>query len=432
MRFPGRAGVAVGVLRLAPEWGGVHDCGMPIRMKEWGVKAYPGQSVQVPLSGISGMGETARSFSRSLMAAGEGAAHLWEMREQVASQGEMAALHDGLQRVADKAQRELLDGREVENWEECWQQTVAPMVEPLLERVGAGRREAAMRTAQECLQQASVEAQRRYEVARISQARRQWESRVDEAVQRGDGKTAALRLEEGRDVFVPATEMDRQHELLQSRCCTAAWRSRLQEDPVGTVAAWRADDAQRPAADVDCRALESEMDEAGRSLRRQLGSEFARCVSEGLPPAPEAVAGAVSAGLLEPQKSARLRPLSQGEVADWMRRADECPNDEDSEAALQLRLATLSAPVQQRRRLLQYWESGRSVPVEARRDLNAELRALYATGAFGCAGDVVAQQRLCRLCGEGRRVLAEGDAEATSSWLASLRSKKASWLCFQD
>lgn len=425
--------MAVGVLWLAAGWVGMHDWRMPIRMKEWGVKAYPGQSVQVPLSGISGMGEAGRSFSRSLMAAGEEAAHLLEMREQLATQGEMAALHDGLQQVADKAQQKLLDGREVENWEESWQQAVAPMVEPMLEQVGERRRAAALRVAQERLQQASVEGQRRYEVERIARARRQWASRVDEAVQRGDVKAAVSRLEEGRDIFVPAAEMEQQQSQLQSRCCAASWRNRLQEDPVGAMAAWRAEGAERPSAVSDCRALEDEVAEVGRSLRCRLGGEFSRCVLEGLPPAPEAVEGAVAAGLLEAQKKeARLRPLSEAEVVDWMRRADECEGDADSVAALQLRLATLSAPVLQRQGLMQYLENGRALPPAARRDLNAQLRSLYVQGAFGCAGDAVPQQRLRSMLREGHRLLAKGDAESTSSWLASLRNKKASWLCFQD
>lgn len=432
LAFRLRAGKAEALCVLAAARRGRHDARMPIRMKEWGLKAYPGQSVQVPLSGISGMGEAARAFGRGLAAAGEGIGQLMEMQERVVSQGETAALRDDLQQVAETARQQMMEDGEIGNWEESWQQMVAPMVEPLLQKIPERRRENALRVAQETLQRASLEAQRAYEVGRLTKARRQWETRVSEAVQRGDAKSALSRLEEGRETFVPEGEMEQRRRSLQSRCCSAAWRSRLQEDPVGTLAAWRAEDAERPQEEADYRSLGEEIAETGRSLRRRLGSEFSQSVLQGLPPAPEAVQGAVAAGLMPEQpKETKPKALSAREEAEWMRRADECEADEDSLAALQLQLATLSAPMPQRRRLMAYLEEGRALPQAPRRELSTELWNMYRKGVFGCAGDAVPQQRLCRLLNESRRLLAEGDADATTAWLTSLRTKETPWLCFK-
>lgn len=384
------------------------------------------------MSGIAGMGEAARAFGRGLAAAGQGVAELMEMHERVVAQGEMAALRDDLQKVAENAQQQLAENGPADNWEESWQQTVAPMVEPLLQKIPERRRESALRVAQETMQRASLDAQRRHEVARLTAARRQWETRVQEAVRRGDEKTAQQHLEEGREIFVPEGEMESRRKAVASACCSSQWRSQLQADPVGALTAWRAADARQPENEADAHALREEMAEAGLALRRKLGEEFSQGLMQGVPPTPEAVQGAVAAGLLQKQeKPAKLRSLSAREEAEWMRRADECEADDDSLAALRLQVATLPAPVPQRRRLMAYLEEGRTLPREELRAAGAELWQLYRKGTFGCTGDAVPQQRLCRLLKESRRRLAEGDAEATAAWLKSLRSKETPWLCFE-
>lgn len=378
------------------------------------------------------MGEASRSFGRGLAAAGEGVAKLMEMQEGVVARGEAAALRDEVQKVADNARLQMEQGGDIDNWEESWQQTVAPMVEPLLQKIPERRRDHAVQVVRETLQQASLEAQRKYEVGRLTQARQQWEARVTDAVQRGDSKTAVSRLEEGRDVFVPEGEMENRRKSVESGCCAAAWRSRLQEDPVGALTAWRREDAPRPEAEPDLRAVKEEVAASGLSLRRRLGGEFAATVLQGLPPTPEAVKGARAAGLLEsPDKEESEHPLSSRTEAEWMRRMDDMEGDEDSVAAMQLKLATLPVPVPQRRSLMRYLEQSRSLPQDARRDVSGELWKLFRKGAFGCAEDAVPQQRLCRLLRESRRLLAEGDADATTAWLNSLQPKETPWLCFE-
>lgn len=410
----------------------MHDARMPIRMKEWGLKAYPGQSVQVPMSGIAGMGEAARAFGRGLAAAGQGVESLMEMQERVVSQGELAALQDDLQTVAEKAQLQMAERGDTENWAESWQQTVAPMVEPLLQKIPERRRAGALRMAQETLQRASLDALRRHEVGRLTQARRQWEARVADAVKRGDEKAALSRLEEGREFFVPEGEMESRRKAVSSGCCSSAWHAQLQEDPVGALTAWRAEEARHPELESDTHALREEMAETGMVLRRKLGEEFSQALLQGMPPAPEAVQGAVSAGLLEPQeKAVKLQSLSARDEAEWMRRADECEADDDSLASLRLQLATLPAPVPQRRRLMSYLEESRTLPQAPRRELSSALWELYRRGSFGCTGDDVPQRRLCRLLKESRRLLTDGDAEATSAWLNTLRRKETPWLCFE-
>ena len=401
-------------------------------MREWGLKAYPGQSVQVPLSGIAGMGEAARSFGHSLMAATESGQKMMEMHERVVARGETAALKEGLQNAAEQVNQKLLENPPAQDWEGMWQQEMMPMADALLEKIPEHRRENALRVTQETLQRAALDFRRQYEANRLNEARRQWQESVDGAVKRGDTKTAVSRLEEGREIFVPEGEMDSRRRAVTSNCCSTSWRSQLQNDPVAALTAWRAADAERPELVADRRALENEMAEAGMTMRRRLGEEFSQSLLQGLPPAPEAVQGAVAAGLMEEgKKTPRLTHLSARDEAEWMRRADECEADEDSLAALRLQLATLPAPVPQRRRLMSYLEQSRTLPQEERRSLSGELWNLYRQGVFGCAGDSVPQQRLCRLLNESRRLLAEGDAEATTAWLDSLRTKETPWLCFK-
>lgn len=418
---------------LAASVGGMHDARMPIRMKEWGLKAYPGQSVQVPLSGIAGMGEAARSFGRSLMAAGESGQRMMEMHERVVARGESAALKESLQNAAEQVKQKMLEDPPAQGWEGLWQQEMMPVADALLEKVPEHRRGEAVRVTQETLQRAALDFRRQYEVNRLNGARRQWQESVDRAVKQGNTKEAVSRLEEGLGIFVPEGEMESRRREVRSSCRSAMWRTQLQDDPVGTLTAWRAEDAERPEQEADVRSLNEEMAEAGIALRHQLGEEFSQNLLQGLPPAPEAVAGAEAAGLLEKRRETlKPRSLSAREEAEWMRRADECEPDADSLTALRLQLATLSAPVTQRRRLMAYLEQGRSLPQEERRELSSELWNLYRKGSFGCAGDSVPQQRLCRLLNESRRLLAEGNAEATSAWLNSLRSKETPWLCFES
>lgn len=404
---------------------------MPIRMKEWGMKSYPAQGVQVPLSGISGMGETAHAFGRSLAAVGAGVQEMMRMHERVVAKGENAALQDGLQQVVQQAQQQMLNGETVPNWEESWQQTVSPMVEPLLEKIPESRREEALRVAQETLQRASLDTQRQYEVGRLNKARRQWESRVETAVKAGQEKEAISRLEEGRDVFVPEGEMEARRSKVQSLSRAESWRARLQQDPLAALTAWRSGEGERPEEEADEQAVASEMAAAHGALRRRLGAEYAQSVMQGVPPSEASVAGAVSAGLWEPEDTGALHRLTAQEELDWMHRAEECGDDEDAHAALQLRLATLPAPLPQRRRLMTYLETNRALPSEPRRALQTELWNLYRNGAFGCVGDAVPQQRMARLMQEGNRLLAEGDAKGTAAWLNVLRRTEKTWLCFE-
>lgn len=404
---------------------------MPIRMKEWGMKSYPAQGVQAPLSGISGMDETARSFSRSLESVGEDVGQMMKMHERIVVRGENAALQDGVGKVATQVKNTLLNAPSVPDWDAAWNDAVAPLVEPLLEKIPEHRRDDARRYVQEQLQHASLNAHREREIKELQDARLRWQSGVHSAAKQGDAKTALLRLEEGRDVFVPEGEMDSRRREVQSLCLAEGWRRRLQNDPVSALADWRTGETTRPAEESDRRSLCREMAAAHCSLRRQLGSEYAQNVLQGVPPSADSVAGAVKAGLVEPASSAPLRALSAREELDWMRRAEDCGADADAHADLQLRLATLAAPLPQRRRLMEYLETNRTLPRDARRELQAELRNLYANGAFGCVGDAVPQQRMVRLMQEGNRLLAEGDAETTATWLNGLRHPETTWLCFE-
>lgn len=404
---------------------------MPIRMKEWGMKASPAQGVQVPLSGIAGMDEAARSVARSIAAAGENAGKIMQMHEQIVATGESAALQTAVGAAAQRAKDDLLNAPAVPDWETAWNEAVTPLVEPLLENIPERRREGARRFVQQELHHASLNAKREREIKELRDARRQWQSSVSSAAKQGDAKTALERLEEGRDVFVPEGEMENRRREVQSLSLAESWRSRLLGDPVSALADWRAGDREQPAEESDRLALSREMAETHCALRRRLGAEYAQSVMQGVPPSADSLAGAAKAGLVEPVSSAPLRPLTAQEELEWMRRAENCGADADARADLQLRLATLAAPLPQRRRLMEYLEGTRDLPQAARRELQTELRNLYDNGAFGCVGDAVPQQRMARLMQEGNRLLAEGDAEATTKWLNGLRHPEQTWLCFE-
>lgn len=414
-----------------------HRGAMAIRMREWGLKAYPNQAVQVPLSGINGMAESARALGRGIAELGAAGSEFAALYDRVQQQGEQTHLSEVIEQAAGRAQEKLSSGQSIENWSESWHKEVAPAVEQALSEVPESRRDQARQTAEKLIHRASLEAQRRYELQRVADSRHRWQQRVDEAVQRGNTAEAEARLEEGRGVFVPAGEMDDRRRSLRSRCNAARWKQDLQQDPLSALGEWNSG-AARPEGEADVEQVQQEMSLAQRELKRRLGAEFADGLLRGESPSRASVEGAARAGLIELSER-RLRGertgLSPENEAAWMRRADACATeDEDAVADLRLQVATMNSDVAQRRRLLQYFDEGRALPAEERRRISTDVWNLYSMGKLGCCGDPVALQRAARLMREGRRALAEEaeDKGSLNRWLGSLKDREPSWVCFEQ
>lgn len=429
--------MAVLSCRLAPQrWLG-HRVTMAIRMREWGLKAYPNQAVQVPLSGINGMDESARAIGRGLTEMAAVGAESAELYDRVQEQGVHTRLATALEQAVEGAREQLNKSRDPEDWNRTWEQSISPAVEQVLDTLPESRRERARGMADTMMQRAALEAQRDAELARVAESRRLWQNRVEEAVKRGDSAAAEARLEEGRDVYVPQGEMEQRRAALRSRCCAGAWSQALQQNPLTALGDWSEGRGERPEK-ADAEAVQQEMSQARRDIRRRLGAEFAEGLHRGVAPAESVVQEARRAGLLESDEM-RLPhhdTFADSDALDWMRRADACEDDDDSVADMQLRLATLNTEPTRRRRLLQYFEDGRRVPHETRRDISTAVWNLYRSGRLGCMGDSMAVQRAAALMQEGRRLLhpqdGKADAEAWQQRLSALRDRKPVWVCFEQ
>lgn len=406
---------------------------MAIRMKEWSLKAYPPRGVQIPTEGISGMDDAAGALARGVKSLGSSLDELFSAQERVAASGEHAVLSGALQQVIADAGEHLLGGDEVRDWDYAWMRETAAPLEQALAQVDESRRDAARQRAEALMERASLDTRRRYEVNRISRAREQWQTSVDAAAARGDAETATARLESGRDVFVPESEMEARRDALLSRCKAAQWGERLRNAPMEALTDWNAAEAERPSAEADALAVQTEMESARRRLRGDLGDALVQGVREGKAPDAAVIERAQRAGVLTLPPPDSRKTLSLREELELMRALDarEAENA-DSRADWQLRLALLNAPLSQRRRLLDCWEEGNALPQAERRELSAGLWNLYLAGRFGCAGDAVPQQRMAAMLREGHRRLANDGVDGAQTWLKSLQERRSRWVCFEE
>lgn len=404
------------------------DASMPIRMNEWGLKAYPSQMLQVPLGGIAGIGDAARAVGHSLESVGSTVAETLQMYDRVQAKGEEALLQRGVQKIAAETQQELLERGGVQDWASSWQQVSLPKIEPLLKEISESRREQARQYAEETLQKASMDARRTYELREISRARSRWQDMVDDAARRGDAEAAVACLRSGREIFVPEADMEARETSLRSRCQAADWQSRLQAQPLETLTAWNDESANRPSEPRDYEAVEQAAAETRRALRWELGNEYAASLLRGSAPSGAGLQAAAGAGLITLPS---VPEEGRADEADWMCRMDEREDDDVSLADWRLRIASMPGETAQKRRLMQYLEEGRAVPRAQRCELSSRMWNLYRSGVFGCAGDAVAQQRMARLLREGRRQLRSDKPEALQEWMQKLQVKEPSWVCFE-
>lgn len=408
-------------------------CSMAIRMKEWGLLAYPRQGVHLPLNALNDWGRTGRALGQGAAEAGHGAAALTAAMEQVTRAGEQADAASLLEEIGRETTAEMLE-IPVRDWDYSWQQAYAPRVHALLEQLPESEQAEVLRLSETYSRRSSLDARRQKELERIRRAREHWQQQVDAAVERGDEEAARRWLEQGQGVFVPESAMPQQQEQLQSRCLQSRWQQRLQQNPLAALAEWRQGESARPAGAAEQAALERSMQQTRAGQFSLLAGQLSAAVEQGEEPDSPVLDSAVAAGVLAPGQVEQFhrprRPLTTADLCDWIRRIDERGEKEEEPLAVEIALSPIT--IEQKQRLLRRVQETAVVPPQQRSGASRVLWNLYREGCFGCPGDDEAMQCLGRMQEEALRRLASPQEKETEQWLAQLRQPADTWLCFAD
>lgn len=408
---------------------------MAIRMKEWGILAPPGRSVQIPLSGIGALGASWGMMGAGVAAMGRSAAE--RMRErtespaeervsteaeslrQVERTGHLAYVSEALKQAYAEAADELQeeDGQDAVY---TLRRKGAAAVQDLMAELPAESRESARRLADVYAERAALQWERDRRVNRIENARTRWQQQVEAATEQGDEEQACRWLRMGEGIFVPEKDREMQERQTRSRCALVQWQRRLREKPEETLSALAEPTASLPGGEEERRCLQAAAEETRRRLRRECGLAFGESVLAGHEPAAEAVRRARQAGLLGDS-----RRLSHS--CDWNRRVDE--HEEEDADALRLEITAADLPLKERAALLRRLTAAAAVPADSRRMMSRALWNLYSAGRFGCTGDRESRKMLARLQGQGLELLQRGGK--VQDWLAELRSRENHWVCFE-
>ena len=201
-------------------------CSMAIRMKEWGMQAYPRQGVHLPVNSLNDWGRTGKVLGQGVAEAGQGMTALVPVIDKVARAGKTADVAAMLDEIGRETADELAH-LPVRDWNYSWQQAYAPRVQEMLNQFTGEERQQALELSEVYGRRYSLEGRRNLELERIHQARRQWQERVDSAVQRGDEKAACQWVEQGRGVFVPEAEMQQTLSSTRSRSLQCSWQQQF-------------------------------------------------------------------------------------------------------------------------------------------------------------------------------------------------------------
>ena len=407
-------------------------CSMAIRLKEWGMLAYPRQGVHLPLNSVNDWGRTGYAVGQGISAAGQGLAELLPSIERVTRAGDQAGLVAELETIGQETADEL-QNVPVRDWSYSWQQAYTPRVQEMLAQLPLEEREQALRLSEEYGRRFALDGRRRMEVQRLRNARNCWQKQVDSAVQRGDTETALRWVEQGRGVFVPESEMQQERNGTRSRSLQNKWLQELRANPYATLAAWRTPGAALPEGESEVRQLETEMQQTRSHLFSGLASELGTAVEQGAEPDEQLLAQAAEAGVLDPglveQFHQPRRALQTSGVCDWLRRIDERADHEDEKITVEIALSPI--PVEQKQRLLQRLQLSAAQPPQRRVEMSRTLWNLYRDGHFGCPGDEEALQSLGRLQEEALLRMASGKEKETETWLARLCESGDTWVCFE-
>lgn len=406
---------------------------MAIRMKEWGLLAYPRQAVHLPLSALNDWGRSGRALGQGGQELGQGLASLAPALSKVTGTGQKADATAMLREIANETTEELLE-LPVRDWDYSWQQAYEPRVREMLNSFSGEEREQARRMSAELGRLYSLDGRRKMELKRIGSARQHWQDEVEHAVQRGDADAACRWVEQGRDVFVPESDMGRQLESVRNRSLQASWQAQLQQNPYAALTAWQDAESSKPEEGDLRDALENDMQKARAGLFSNLAMQLAASVEQETPADADLLNRAVLAGVLSrEQVDSAQQPLSELSVADtcnWLRRIDERENGDDEQLMVDIALAPV--PPAQRRLLLQRLQATAALPPQQRSAVSRTLWNLYRRGSFGCPGDAEAMLRLGRLQEEAVMRMSTEPESAMTGWLESLRRNADSWVCFDE
>lgn len=407
-------------------------CSMAIRMKEWGLLAYPRQGVHLPVNSLNDWGRTGKVLGQGVAEAGQGVAALVPVIDKVARAGKTADVAAMLDEIGRETADELAH-LPVRDWNYSWQQAYAPRVQEMLNQFTGEERQQALELSEVYGRRYSLEGRRSLELERIHQARRQWQERVDSAVQRGDEETACQWVEQGRGVFVPESEMQQTLSRTRSRSLQHSWQQQLQQNPYSALADWQSAESRKPEGEQEKSQLESEMQKTRAGLFSRLAGQLSLAVEQGDEPDARLLEQAVAAGvipgeMLELAQQPRSA-LGVAENCDWLRRIDE--REPGADEQLVLRIATAPIPAEQRQRLLQRLHATADLPPGKLSSTSRTLWNLYRSGCFGCPGDVVAMQSLERLQEEALQGLAARPEKEITDWFALLRREENNWVCFE-
>ena len=406
--------------------------GMAIRMKEWGMLAYPRQSVHLTVNSLNDWGRSGQALGQGIAAAGRGAAELAGAMERVSFTGNEADIAERLDTIGREVADELQE-KPVRDWDYSWQQAYAPRLHQLLTELDDDARVQAERMSPAYSRQHSLQARRAVEVERIRRARRKWQEQVEHAVQQGDTASARRWLEQGKQVFVPEFRLPQKLDEVESRSLSARWQLQLQQDPAAALAAWNEPDAARPTRQEDMQQLQNCMEQARRELESRLALQLSAAVEQGLAPDAETLQQAAAAGvipqhLLEASRQ-EPRPLGVADSCNWLHRIDERDTGGDDRLVVEIALAPV--PADERRLLLQRVQSTAALPVQQRAGISRRLRAMYQEGHFGCPGDTAALRCLGRLLDEAlQRQLSGAGEKEIRVWLDTLQQGDDHWLCY--
>lgn len=408
--------------------------GMSIRMKEWGMMNPPSRGIHMPTDGLTGWGAAAQRMGEGISAVLAGGARVLQERARVTTAGELADFTERLKVIGQETRDELAE-QDVQDWNYAWQKTAAPKLaeavgELSLDARGAGRQLAEVYSARE-----SLEAQRDHELQRIDKARAQWRSRVDEAVQAGDARKATEWLQAGQGVFVAPGDMEAEQQRAHSRASLNYWQNELNVRPLVTLQRLAgADEHELPADRQDAERLRGARTRAGRAARAEVVQSLLSCMEDGVTPEPAYLKQAEEAGVLTPKQSAEAQQPPAGLTAagrrEWLRRVDECANDEQETEKLQLEIATAPIPVAERRQLLNRLEQSMRIPVGDRLSMSRRLWELYHSGVLGCPNDVEAQQHFAALQQQALDHLEQQGLPAVTDSLQHMQDLADRWVCF--
>lgn len=406
---------------------------MAIRMKEWGLLAYPRQAVHLPLNALNDWGRTGRSLGKGVQELGHGLAELEPVIAKVSQVGQQADAVALLHEIGQETTEELLS-LPVRDWDYSWKQAYEPRVQEMLSQFSGEEREQARKLSSELGARFSLHGRREMELHRIGTARNQWQQQVDNAVQRGDEHAACQWVEQGRDVFVPEADMNRQLDEVRSRSVQADWQHRLQQNPYAALSAWQQADARKPEDAQALKAVESSMEKVRAGLFNELAGQLAATIEQGDEVDVGVLQQAVSAGVLPAAAAAGVEqeqtPLSVADTCNWLRRIDERAEADD--AALTVDIALAPIPVAQRRLLLQRLQATGAVPSQRRSAMSRTLWNLYRSGGFGCPGDAESLLHLGRMQEEGLMRMVSEPEKDTQKWLEQLHHRADTWVCFDE